>query len=246
MPLLVQHLGGGVVVAQVGRGHGPEILEQGHGQAQVGGQLGAVVLQQLGQAVGPVDPDGPLPGQVVEADVLQLDPVGGDPEQAGEAALEPDGRVAQPDGPVAPVEQGLGDDPDRVGEVDQPGPGGGPAGRLGRQLEHHRDGAQGLGEPARPGRLLPDAAELERQGLVHQAHGLATDAQLHDHEVGPSIASSRRPVACRRPPQPTRASMRPARPPTTDRRSPATSNRASSSTGSRSERVARPSTSSGV
>ena len=183
-PLLVQHLGGGVVVAQVGRGDGPEVLEQRQRQAQVGGQLAAVALQQRSQPVGPVDPDGPLPGQVVEADVLELDPPGGHAQQGGEAALEADGRVAQPDGAVAVVEQGLGDDADRVGEVDEPGAGGGAAGGLISQLEHHRDGAQGLGEAARPGRLLADAAELQRQGLVHQPHGLAADAQLHDHEVG--------------------------------------------------------------
>ena len=116
--------------------------------------------------------------------MLQLDLAGGHPEQAGEAALEPDGGVAQPDGAVAVVEQGLGDDADRVGEVDEPGAGGAPAGGLLGQLEHHRDGAQGLGEAARPGRLLADAAELQRQGLVHQPHRLAADAQLHDHEVG--------------------------------------------------------------
>jgi hypothetical protein len=86
---------------------------------------------------------------------------------------------------VAPVEQGLGDDPDRVGEVHDEGPGGAPAGRLLGEVQHHRDRPQGLGEPARPGRLLADAAELQRQGLVDQAHGLAADPQLHDHEVGP-------------------------------------------------------------
>src|SRR4029453_16826175 len=106
-------------------------------------------------------------------------------QPGGEAALEPDGRVAQPDRPMPPVQEGLGDDADRVGEVHEPGPGGAPAHGLFGQLEHDRDGAQGLGEAARPGRLLADAAELQRQGLVHQAHGLPADPELDDHEVGP-------------------------------------------------------------
>ena len=116
--------------------------------------------------------------------MLELDPLGGHAQLGGEAPLEPDGRVAQPDGPVPPVQQRLGDDADRVGEVDEPGAGGATAHRLLGQLEHHRDGPQGLGEPARPGRLLADAAELQRQALVDHAHGLPAHPELHDHEVG--------------------------------------------------------------
>ena len=116
--------------------------------------------------------------------MLALDPLGGHLQLGGEAPPEPDGRVAQSHGPVPPVQQGLGDDADRVGEVDEPCAGGATAHRLGGQLEHDRDGAQGLGEAARARRLLADAAELQRQGLVHQAHGLAADPELDDHEVG--------------------------------------------------------------
>ena len=55
-------------------------------------------------------------------------------------------------------------------------------GRLG-DVEHHRYRAQSLGEAARPGRLLADAAELERQRLVDEPGRLAADAQLDDDEA---------------------------------------------------------------
>ena len=53
-----------------------------------------------------------------------------------------------------------------------------------RDLEHHRHGAQRLGEAAGAGRLLADRAELVGQRLVDQARLLAADAQLDQHEVG--------------------------------------------------------------
>ena len=80
--------------------------------------------------------------------------------------------------------QRLGHDPDRVGEVDDPGAGrGAPAGQLG-QLEHERDGPQRLGEAAGTGRLLADDAEARRHRLVGQPGGLAADAELDEHEIG--------------------------------------------------------------
>ena len=55
-------------------------------------------------------------------------------------------------------------------------------GQLG-QLEHDGHRAQRLREAAGAGRLLPDAVELQRDGLVLVARLVAADAQLHDHEV---------------------------------------------------------------
>lgn len=81
------------------------------------------------------------------------------------------------------LEEGAGDDPDRVGEVDDPGVGVGAADAFG-DVEDHRDRAQRLGEAARAGRLLADAAALQGPGLVLLAGGLAADAELEEHGVG--------------------------------------------------------------
>ncbi len=139
--------------------------------------------QDLGQPVDAVHPRRALPGQVVEPDVVELHPVGLDPEVVGEAALEPDRHVAQPDGPVTRLEQGAGDDADRVGEVDDPGVRGRGRHLLG-DVEHDRDGAQRLGQTTGAGRLLTDAAAFERPGLVLVTRSLATDTQLEQHGVG--------------------------------------------------------------
>ena len=62
--------------------------------------------EQLGEAVHPVDLDGADPREMVEPRVTQPHPLGLDPEDGGEPALEADGHVAQPDGPMPLVEQG--------------------------------------------------------------------------------------------------------------------------------------------
>ena len=81
------------------------------------------------------------------------------------------------------VEKRLGHDPDRVGEVDDPGARrGAPRGSLG-EIEHDRNGPQRLGEAAGAGRLLADRAEPGRERLVDEARGLAADPQLDEHEV---------------------------------------------------------------
>ncbi len=115
---------------------------------------------------------------MVEPDQLRVDT-----EVPGEAALEADRHVAQADGLVAGFPQRAGDDADRVGEVDDPGVRVGPPDLLG-DVEHHRDGAQRLGEAARAGGLLADAAALQRPGLVLVAGGLSADPQLQQHRVG--------------------------------------------------------------
>ena len=87
---------------------------------------------------------------MVQSHVLDLDPVGVHAEIVADPPLGPDGHVAQAHRPVALVEQRLGHDPHRIGEVDQPGAGISPGRHLLGQLEHHRHGAQGLGQPAGP------------------------------------------------------------------------------------------------
>src|SRR5205814_7364648 len=89
--------------------------------------LGAMGADQARQDVNAVHDRGPLPGQVVEPDVVELHAVRGDLQRRGELPLEPDGDVAQADRAVPGVEQRAGDDPDRVGEVDDPCAGGGAA-----------------------------------------------------------------------------------------------------------------------
>ena len=101
-------------------------------------------------------------------------------EHPGEPALEADRDVAQPDRAVPGVEQGAGDDTDRVGEVDDPGAGSGQSGRPLRDVEHHGDGAQRLGEPTRPRGLLADAAALQRERLIRDPGLLAAYPQLSE------------------------------------------------------------------
>jgi hypothetical protein len=166
---------------------------------------------------------------VVEAHVVERDPRGLDAEVAGQPALEPDRHVAQPDGVMPGVQQRLGNDSHRVGEVQDPRPGSAsPCGLLG-DLEDQRHRAQGLREAAWPGGLLADEAELQRQGLVDEASGLAADAEL-DQRVRRAVEGGR-PVAGQRQPagQPARRRIRPASPPTTSSRSGSgSSSRASS------------------
>ncbi len=114
--------------------------------------------------------------------MVQHDVVRGDPEQARQVALHADGHVAQPDRPVAVVEQRAGDDADRVREAHQP--------RVRRQLprpprhvQHDRHRAQRLREPACAGRLLADAAARLRERLVGDPRRLPAHPQLDDHHV---------------------------------------------------------------
>ena len=114
--------------------------------------------------------------------MVELQRLRGYAERGGEASLEADRHVAQTDRAVALLEECSGHDADRVGEVDDP--------RVRRRLgdllgdvEHDRDRPQRLRQPARAGRLLPDAAALQRPGLVLVARGLPTDPQLEQHRV---------------------------------------------------------------
>ena len=109
---------------------------------------------------------------------------GVDAEPRREPALEPDRDVAQPDRPVAVIEQRLGDDPDRVREVDDPVARGREPRRALRDVEDDRHGPERLREAAGAGRLLADRAEPRWQRLVDEARRLAADPELDEHEVG--------------------------------------------------------------
>ena len=122
---------------------------------------------------------------MVQPHVLDRDRIGIDPEIVPEPSLGPDGDIAQADGAVTLVEQRLGDDPDRVGEVHQPRAGVGPGRHLLGQLEHDGHRAERLGQPAGAHGLLAQASVPHRQRLVHVAGRLPPDAQLDDDEVGP-------------------------------------------------------------
>src|SRR5207247_2216251 len=50
--------------------------------------------------------------------------------------------------------------------------------------QYDRDGTERLGEAARPGRLLADAAARKRDRLVPKSCFLPPDANLNEHEVG--------------------------------------------------------------
>jgi len=99
---------------------------------------------------------------VVEPHVLDLDGVGVHPEVVADATLDVDGHVAQPDRPVSLVDQGLGHDAHGIGEVDHPGSRCPVAGGVLGDVDDEWHGAQGLGEPSGPGRLLAEAAEPHR------------------------------------------------------------------------------------
>ena len=180
MPLLLDDSTAGVVVAQVVGGDGAQGTHQFDGQLVL--DVLETFLQQPWQVVDPVDDDRPDPGQVVEADVVQEHTFRSDPEAPGQSPLEVDGHVAQADGAMAPVEQRLGDDADGIGEVDQPGIRRRLASDQLRELQHDGHRPKCLGEAPGSGRLLADAVEPKGQRLVQHPGGLATDAQLDQHE----------------------------------------------------------------
>jgi hypothetical protein len=172
-----------VEVAEVVGGHRAELVEQPPRQVHLLGQLVAVLLEQARQDVLPVKPHGAHPREVVEADLVDHDAAGLDAEQRREPALERDRDVAEPDRAVARVEQRPGDDPDRVGEVDDPHVGARQLADSVGDLEHDRDRPHGLREAAGPRRLLADAAAGKRCRLVAQSRGLAADPDLDEHEA---------------------------------------------------------------
>ena len=116
--------------------------------------------------------------------MLQLHPFRPHVEVSREPPLEPDRHVAEAERAMTFVQKRLGHQPRRVREVDEPGSGVPAASGFLRQLQHHGDRAQCLGEPTGPGGLLADAPEPKRDRLVLEARGLTAHAQLDDDEVG--------------------------------------------------------------
>jgi hypothetical protein len=120
---------------------------------------------------------------VVQSDLVHEQLPRVHPQQLRKLALQADVDVAEADRSVARVEQRAGHDPHRVREVDDPRVGRRMLADLLRDLEHDRHRPQRLGEPPRARRLLTDAAELERDRLVEQPLGLASDPDLDDDGI---------------------------------------------------------------
>ena len=116
--------------------------------------------------------------------MTDLDALGVDAHPVGDRALEGDRHVAQPDGPIAAIDQRLGHDPDRVGEVDDPGVRRAALRRDLGQVEDDRYGPHRLGQAPGTGRLLADRAEADRNRLVQEPRRLPADAELDQHEAG--------------------------------------------------------------
>ena len=93
--------------------------------------------------------------------MVELDPLRIGLEHLREVALEDDRGTAEPDRLVTLVEQRLGDDPDRIREVDDP--------CVRRELAHavrdlqdDRHRSECLRQAPEAGRLLPEATARER------------------------------------------------------------------------------------
>ena len=152
-------------------------------QAELPGDVGAVSLDQLRQPIDPVHARRRDPAEMVEPDVLELQPIGVDAELRRHRSLQGDRDVAEAERPVTGIDERLGDDADRVREVDDPRSGRRMTPRQLGELEDHRHRPQRLGEAARAGRLLTDRAEPQGEGLVEQARGLSADPELDQDEV---------------------------------------------------------------
>ncbi len=114
-------------------------------------------------------------------------------------------------------------------------------------VEHYRDGAESLREPAGAGGLLADAAVLQRPGLVALPGRLAADPQLQQHGPGAvqALVEAGGPASAG-PGWPWARMIRSENGPTTASRASSGSTRTSSSTATSPGSRAMPSTSSGV
>lgn len=96
------------------------------------------------------------------------------------------GGIADADHPSAEfLGHRLGDQPGRVGEVDDPRPGGA-AGDPAGELTGHRHGPQAVRDPARAHRLLAEDSFRQGDPLVRGAPFQATDADGGKDEIGPA------------------------------------------------------------
>ncbi len=141
-----------------------------------------VVGQYAGEEVLPVHQEPAHPAQVVQPEVVHRQPVRGDADGGGDPASEAGRGVADTEHPVAQhLLHRLGDDPGRVGEVDDVGLRGEPGDGVG-DLHHDRHGAEGVGDAAGAGRLLPQHVQVQGDVLVTSSAFGPTDADGGEHE----------------------------------------------------------------
>ena len=128
------------------------------------------------------------PAQMVEADMLQLHAIRLDAQAAPRSRRwKLIATLHRPSARWPLIQQRLGDDADRVREVDDPGLRRRPlADQLG-ELDHHGHRAQRLGEAAGAGRLLADGAELQGAASRREARRLSAD-----RGAGPARSRRRR------------------------------------------------------
>ena len=233
------------VVQVVGRDVAEASDEVGR-QARRGRHALDVLAEQARQDVFAVETHAELPGEVIEADVVELDSRVLDLKQVGEVLLEHDRSAAEPDRTMALVEQRLRDDPDRVREVDDPG--------VRRELAHAASAMSSTTGTVRSALASPPNPVVS---WPRQPHASGTDSSTIraawpptriwiSTASAPSTASSRRVVSVSAQ-RMAGAVEHPRRQAADDRsRSSARSWSARSSTGSSSRRRTRPSITSGV
>ena len=222
LALLAEHLVGAVVVAEVRRrqrAEGPQQLDRDAGLSRPASS--ASTAQELRKPVHAIDADGTDPGEVVQPDMLQLDPAGLDTEPLGQPPLEVDRDVAQPDRAVAGVEKGLRDDADRVCEVDQPRARAPRSGRSPRRCRA-RPARSEAPSRTRPAPVVSWPMVPNRGGSVSSTSRAAWPpiAQLDEDEVRAlQRLPARSVVVASRPGQPECWAIRRASPPTIASRS---------------------------
>ena len=128
-----------------------------------------------------------MPGEVIEPERIQLHALGFHRaachllDQRHQHHLGGDGHVAHPHhGHIRSMQgQRLGDQPGRVGEIDQQGARR-QAAHVFRDAQRHRDGAHGLGHTAHAGSLLPDQTVAPAEVLIFTASRHVAHANLGD------------------------------------------------------------------
>ena len=141
--------------------------------------------------------------------MLDLHPVGIHPEVVADTPLHVDGHIAQAQGTVPLVGQGLGHDAHGVGEVHHPGSGCSARRRLLGDLKDQGNGPKRLGQPARA-RWSPGRGSRSRPGASRRCGGRLWPPTRNwmITKSAPSIARCRSSVVTSFPAQPRRASIR--------------------------------------